>query len=208
MGQVQIIDARVAGAAPRFVTGPKKGKRRAYLAPRPLAEVDAVGLHHLGPNIGLTPKAGQTAEERAVWRALRQPYHVWAEPGRVVLAWPFEVVTWHGNGLNHRSVGLVAAGNFPVLEADRLPTHDDARAYREAIAKALAFIHHELPQVRLLLTHSQAARKPADPGEMIARMALAAGQTMLPPMIPVPGFTIGKGRPWPPEWSRPLAVNP
>ena len=204
---VRVIDARVAGAAPRFVTGVKKGNRRAYLSPRPLAAIDAVGLHHLGPNIGATPKPGQTVEERAVWRALRQAYHVWAQPGLVVLVWPLEVVTWHGHGLNRRSAGLVAAGNFPALEADRQPEHDDARGYHEAVAEGLAFIRRELPQVRLLLTHSQSAAKPADPGEMIARMATAAGQAMTPPLLPVPGFVIGNGRPWAPEWSRPFDEN-
>lgn len=205
---VQIIDARVAGAAPYYVTGPKKGERRAYRTPRPLDDIDAVGLHHLGPHIGLTPKPGQTAEERAVWRALRQPYAVWCQPGLVVLAWDFRVVTWHGHGMNRRSVGLVAAGNFPALEADRLPKHDDPAPYREALAVALDYIRREVPRARLLLTHSQSARKPADPGEMIARMATAAGQAMQPPLLPVPAFTIGNGRPWAPEWSRPLEVTP
>lgn len=208
MGQVKIIDARVAGAAPRYVTGPKKGKRRAYQALRELDDIDAVGLHHLGPHIGLTPKPGQTVEERAVWRALRQPYAVWCQPGLVVLAWDFRVVTWHGHGLNKRSVGLVVAGNFPALEAQRGDTHDDPAPYGPALAEGLALIRRELPRVRLLFTHSQAARKPHDPGEMIARMALAAGQAMNPPLLPVPGFTMGNGRAWAPEWSRPLEVAP
>ncbi len=125
----------------------------------------------------------------------------------MVLAWDFRVVTWHGNGLNRRSVGVVVAGNFPALELDRAELHDDAEPFGPALAVALGIVRAELLHVRLLLTHSQAARKPADPGEMIARMATAAGQAMHPPLLPVPGFTIGNGRPWPPAWSRPLGYE-
>lgn len=201
---VRVIDARAAGAAPSFVTGPKKGKPRAYRTPRALDDIDSVGLHHLGPNIGTTPKPGQTVDERAVWRALRQPYHIFCQPGLVVLAWHPEVVTWHGHGLNRRSVGLVAAGNFPATEAERQTKHDSTLGFLEALATALDFVRSELPHVRLLLTHSQSACKPADPGEMIVRMATAAGLAMNPPLVPVPGFKTGAGSPWVPAWSLPL----
>ena len=177
---VEVIDARVASEAPRYVTGLKRGQRRAYRAPRRLPSIDSIGLHHLGPGLSAEPEPGQTLAERAVWRARRQPYHVWVQPGLVVLAWPFSVVTWHGNALNRRSVGLVVAGNFPSLEAKREPHHDDPRDYAEALAVALGIVRAELLHVRLLLTHSQAANKPADPGELVARIATAAGAAMLP----------------------------
>lgn len=201
---VEVIDARVAGDAPRYVTGPKRGQRRAYRTPRRLPSIDAIGLHHLGPGLSSEPEPGQTVVARAVWRAKRQPYHVWVQPGLVVLVWPFSVVSWHGNGLNRRSVGIVAAGNFPSLEAKREAHHDDPRDYAEALAVALGIVRAELPHVRLLLTHSQAANKPADPGELVARIATAAGAAMLPPLTPVPGFHVGTGQPWPHPWRLPL----
>lgn len=201
---VEIVDARVTGSSPRYVMGPKRGQRRAYRTPRPLSSIDSIGLHHLGPGLSTEPGPGQTVAERAVWRAKRQPYHVWVQPGLVVLVWPFSVITWHGNALNRRSVGLVAAGNFPSLEAKREPHHDDPSDYAEALAAALGVIRLELPHLRLLLTHSQAANKPADPGESIARIATAAGAAMLPALSPAPGFSIGNGKPWPHEWRRPL----
>lgn len=201
---VEIVDARIAGSWPRFVTGPKRGQRRAYRTTRPMSAIDSIGLHHLGPGLSAEPEPGQTVVERAVWRAKRQPYPVWVQPGLVVLAWPFSVVTWHGNALNRRSVGLVVAGNFPSLEAKREPHHDDPALYAEALAAALGVIRLELPHVRLLLTHSQAANKPADPGEGVARIATAAGAAMLPPLTPVPGFHVGTGQPWPHPWRLPL----
>lgn len=201
---VEIIDARVAGEAPRYVTGPKRGQLRAYRAPRQLSSIDSIGLHHLGPGLSAEPKPGQTVAERAVWRAKRQPYHVWVQPDLVVLALHFSVVSWHGNALNRRSVGLVVAGNFPSLEAKRELHHDDPRDYAEALAVALGIVRAELPHVRLLLSHSQAANKPADPGELVARIATAAGAAMLPPLTPVPGFHIGTGQGWPHPWRLPL----
>jgi len=201
---VEVIDARAAGSAPRYVTGPKRGQLRAYRTPRRLSSIDSIGLHHLGPGLSADPRPGQTMADRAVWRAKRQPYHVWCQPGLVVLAWGFERVTWHGNALNRRSVGLVAAGNFPALEAKREAHHDDPSAYAEALAVALDIVRAELPQLRLLLTHSQAARKPADPGEGIARIATAAGAALLPPLTPAPDFHVGNGSPWPSSWRLPL----
>lgn len=201
---VQVLDLRTPGALPRYVTGSKKGQLRAYETPRDLAYIDAVGVHHLGPNIGLTCKPGQSVAERAAWRALRQPYHVWAQPGLVVLAWPFEAVTWHGGGLNRRSVGLVAAGCFPSTEAKRLPHHDRAEDYAEALAVALEIIVREVPIVDRILTHSQTSAKPADPGEMVARIVTRAGRSMSPPLHPRPDFAVGTGRPWPPSWRVPL----
>lgn len=201
---VQVIDARIPGALPRYVTGPKQGRLRAYETPRDLDHIDAIGLHHLGPNIGLRPKPGQSVPERAVWRALRQPYHVWAQPGLVVLAWPFEAVTWHGGGLNRRSVGVVCAGCFPSTEAKRTPEHDRAEDYAEALAVALGIIRREVPSIDRILTHSQTSAKPADPGEMIARIAVRAGAAMSPPLLPRPDFAVDSGRPWVAQWRAPL----
>ena len=146
---VEIIDARVAGEAPRYVTGPKRGQLRAYRAPRQLSSIDSIGLHHLGPGLSAEPKPGQTVAERAVWRAKRQPYHVWVQPDLVVLALHFSVVSWHGNALNRRSVGLVVAGNFPSLEAKRELHHDDPRDYAEALAVALGIVRAEPQRHRI-----------------------------------------------------------
>lgn len=208
MKGVEVIDAREAGSAPRYVTGSKRGKLRAYLSLRTASQIDAVALHHLGPHLSSEPKPGQTMAERAVWRAKRQPYSIWCQPGLVVLVWPFERVTWHGGLFNRRSVGLVVAGNFPALEAKRQPHHDDPRDYAEALAVALGIVRAELPHARLLLTHSQATRKPACPGELVARLATTAGAVLLPPLTPAPDFHVGTGQPWPSPWRLPLDHQP
>jgi len=199
---VEIHDARVAGTFPVYPPKHRKaGKRRAWRAARALTRIDAFGIHHLGPTpLTFDPKPGQTVLERAVWRAKRLPYHVWVQPGLVVLAWPFEVNTWHGNTMNGRTVGIVVAGNFPSLESRRRPHHDDPADYAEAITATLQYLRGELPHVRLLLTHSQYANKPADPGEGVAKLITAAGRDMLPPLTPVPGLVVGTGAPWPHEW--------
>ena len=62
---VEVIDARVASEAPRYVTGLKRGQRRAYRAPRRLPSIDSIGLHHLGPGLSAEPEPGQTLAERA-----------------------------------------------------------------------------------------------------------------------------------------------
>ena len=198
---VEIHDARVAGTFPVYPPKHRKaGRARAYRQQRTREQLDAYGFHHLGPHLSADPKPGQTVLGRAVWRAKRQPYHVWVQPGLVVLAWPFECITWHGNGLNGRALGIVVAGNFPGLEAYRRPHHDDPADYAEAIAATLQYLRGELPHVRLLLTHSQYANKPADPGEGVAKLITAAGRAMLPPLTPVPSLAVGTGAPWPHEW--------
>jgi hypothetical protein len=199
---VTVIDLRKRGTYPRYETGAKKGKRRAYRTLRSPDTIDAVCVHHLGPHAGAAPRKGQgeTILDRAVWRALRQPYTVWCQPGIVVLVWPFERVTWHGNGFNRRSLGLVVAGNFPALEADREDRHDDPQPCASSVRVALGILHAEVPSVRLLLTHSQAARKPADPGEAVAKIITAAGAALVPPLLPAPELVIGNGRPWAAEW--------
>lgn len=201
---VKILDIRKRYTAPVFWTKARLGQARAYRRLRPLTDIDAFGLHHLGPHASADPKPGETVEDRAVWRARRQPYHIWVQPDLVVLAWPFECVTWHGNALNHRSIGIVVAGNFPSLEAHRAEQHDAPAPYAAALAAAFEAARLELPQVRLLLTHSQVANKPADPGEAIARIATNAGAAMTPPITCVPGYSAGTGRPWPDEWRKPL----
>ena len=78
------------------------------------------------------------------------------------------------------------------------------RDHAEAIAAALGIVRAELPHVRLAFTHSQAANKPADPGELVARIVTAAGAAMLPPLTPIPGYHVGAGQPWPHPWRLPL----
>lgn len=203
---VTVIDLRKPGAYPRYMSGPKVGERRAYRTLRSRGSIYAACWHHLGPHASAEPRKGQgeTALDRAVWRALRQPYHVWCQPGIMVLVWPFERVTWHGNGFNRRSIGCVAAGHFPALEEKRGPKHDNAQPYESAIRVALGLLREEVPSMRLLLTHSQSAAKPADPGEAVAHLITAAGRALMPPMIPAPRLAIGNGRVWVDEWSLPL----
>lgn len=199
---IEFVDVRVPGRLPTFKTGKKKGKVRAYRGRRDPHEIDRVCVHHLGPHLSAEPKRGQTRIERAVQRARAQPYQVWAQPDIVVMAWDLLVATWHGNGANRTSVGLVVAGRFSALAEDFDPKiHDVAEEYAEALDAALARLVAELPSLRYVVTHSQYARKPADPGELIARAAARSGEAL--GLRTLPDLSVGTGKPWPPEWRRP-----
>ena len=211
LGGVILADARALGGFPV-----KKGARYAYPEPRDLDSVDAVGAHHWGPPApSLVPRGTETMVDAAVRRSRSVAYHVslWAPeglPSIVVLAWPLTMVTWHGNGLNRRSVGLAFAGNFPALEAERAPGHSDPLDFAAALRVALEALLPELPMLRFLLTHSQAANKPADPGELAARLLAAEGGRL--GLSPLPDWTAPRptkksprGAPWPAEWRRPLS---
>lgn len=199
---VQIIDVRVPGRLPTYTTGSKKGKVRAYRGRRDPGDIDRLCVHHLGPHLSAEPRARQTYEERAVQRARAQPYHVWVQPGIIVLMWDFLVATWHGNGTNRRSVGLVVAGRFPALADCYDPkVHDRAEDYIESLDAAMARVAAELPGIRLVVTHSQYSAKPADPGESIARAAARIGGAL--GLNTAPDLSAGTGSPWPAQWRRP-----
>lgn len=207
MAAVQLIDVRSRGGYPV-----KHGERYAYRALRKLERIDAIGMHHWGPpSPSLVPLAGETVAEAAIRRARSVAYHVTCWREFVIVAWDFRLVTWHGNGLNRRSIGLSLAGNFPALEAERLPHHDDPLDFAESLTVALDFIAAEQPSVKYLLTHSQAANKPADPGELAARLATTICSGLPQPIVPLPDWiaprpkpTSPRGAPWPAEWRAPL----
>ena len=215
MGGVILADARGLGGVPRYVRGPNEGKARAYQRRRKMSRIVGVGGHHWGPpSPSLVPRSGESMVDAAVRRSLSTVYHVsvWAPHGLpcvVVLAWPFDLVTWHGNGLNYPTIGLALAGNFPALEAERHPAQDDPLDFMPGIRVALELIKREVPNAARLYTHSQAAPKPADPGELAARLLAAEGARVgiaADPdwTAPRPKPTSPKGQPWPAEWRVPF----
>lgn len=214
-GDVIVADARGLGGAP---LNRATGKPRAYRARRPLARVTAIGAHHWGPpSPSLVLLQGESVVDAAVRRSRSTVYHVdvWASrglPNIVVFAWPFDLVTWHGNALNRFSVGLALAGHFPALESKRLAAHDDPLDFMPGARVALELIKREVPGVRLLLTHSQAAAKPADPGELAVRLLATEGARVgiaTDPdwTAPLSKPTSPKGQPWPAEWRVPLRAD-
>lgn len=192
----KLIDVRSRGGYPI-----KHGERYAYKPLRKLTRPDAIGLHHWGPpSPSLVPYSGETIEQAAIRRSRSVAYHITCWRDFCVVAWDFRLVTWHGNGLNYRSIGVALAGNFPAFEAAREPHHDDPRDFLESLTLAIEFVASNAPSVEYLLTHSQTAIKPADPGELAARLATHVCAAQPRPIVPLPDWTAGKGSPWPEAW--------
>lgn len=204
---VKLLDARELGGAPMR----DDGRRRCYRRRRPLDAITQVCVHHWGVRVGLGRRRGETREAAAIRRARSTVYHVDVFRDMVVVAWPFDLVTWHGNGFNATSVGLAIAGRFPSFEAVRGPEHDDPLDFLDAIEVALNFLDSELPGLRHVVTHSQAAPKPSDPGELAARLAVQIGRTLPRPLTPRPDLVLGdgarRGAAWPECWRQPVSLD-
>lgn len=182
------------------------------------SEVDTIVLHQWGAAAELSLQArgrihrGES-NEAAEWakRCERVPYHFSATvlsdgTPLVVRAWPGEAYTNHAGSMNSRSIGVGIVGLLPRFSDD----FDTAlnEAVQEAVRAAAEEVRRLAPAsysarqcdapVRLL-THSQTAAKPADPGEQIIR-ALAP----LSPHVTEtrPGYWAGDGSPWPDRWAR------
>lgn len=182
------------------------------------SEVDTIVLHQWGAAAELSLQArgrihrGES-NEAAEWakRCERVPYHFSATvlsdgTPLVVRAWPGEAYTNHAGAMNARSIGVGVVGLFPRFSDD----FDNAltEAVQEAVRAAAEEVRHLAPAsysarqcdapVRLL-THSQTAAKPADPGEQI----ISALAPLSPHAIAVePGHSAGDGSPWPDRWAR------
>lgn len=188
----------------------------------PRKGVTTIVLHQWGAEVGLSKAAlhriskGYTKREQE-WLARmgRAPYHFGAavtEEGKAISAklWPGEVYTNQCGELNSTTIGVGVAGLFPRLLASGDHPHpvELARAIQGAVrgaveeVKALALRNGEeaVTGPVLLLTHSQFSTKRRDPGERIV--------SALAPLLDEglirgePGFSAGRGEPWPTEWRR------
>lgn len=193
-----ILDARGRKPFPVYLRdipskGIKKGARRAYRTRRAIDSIDALGFHHWGARVSTKPLKGETVADALIRRALQVPYHVSIFREGFVVAWPFDLVTWHGGALNRRSIGVGVAGLFSLAGRDE--GTDDPAEFYPALDAFLAWAAEHVPKARLLLTHSQVESKPSDPGEGIARRLHTAPEHMT-----MPGYFLKPGAPWPPSW--------
>lgn len=196
---IPIVDARSLGG---FPTKKKDGKvvRYAYRDRRSIHGIDSIGWHHWGAHVDIRPRSGETYEDAATRRARRTTYHITIFSDLVVLAWPFDLVTWHGGALNKRSIGVAIAGRFSALERDRSEIHDDPLDFCAAIEATMRLLRSEVPSLRYNLTHSQVSAKPADPGELTARIVTHVGKLLKPSIVSLPSYCAGSGSAWAPEW--------
>lgn len=200
---VQLLDTRASDGLPQH----SDGSLRCYSRRRNVEDVTQVCLHHWGTSVSVTPRAGETREDAAIRRARSTVYHVSVFRDLVVAAWPLDLVTWHSNAFNRTSAGLALCGRFPAYETHRGPEHDDPLDFLDALEVALNFLDTHLPNLRDIVTHSQSAAKPSDPGELTARLAVQIGETLPRPLRPRPDLKFGKGSPWPQRWRRPVLLD-
>lgn len=186
-----IIDIRSRGLVPHYPRWHKKaGELRASRARRPVDKIRAQAWHHTGTSV-----RGRDSDQEAIKRALTLPYHVVVFRRCVVAAYDFSIRTYHGGKHLNHAIGVAVAGRFNV---DASKDTDRIADFEESIATALDWLAAEVPGASLLLTHSQTARKPHDPGESIAR--ILAGRC---DYSTDPDYTAGSGRPWPAAWRVP-----
>jgi hypothetical protein len=164
---------------------------------------------------------------RLAVRAIEAPYHysvgiVDGEP-LVIRAWRTSLCTQHAGTMNGPAIGIAVMGSWPLTLAEfaamparerrarGLPVSDDderglASALRVAIDLAVADAY-PLRSVDStgpleLLTHSQSASKPRDPGGW-AIGALAPMLCAPSPVIRVdPLWSQSPGAPWTADWTR------
>lgn len=177
-------------------------------SPRDPSEVDSIVLHQWAAEVSIGKEArarvaaGETSyHEELAQRAISAPYHysvgTHAGRGLVVKAWPALTYTNHAGSRNRHSLGIGVMGLWPQLGGE---ARDGlAEALQWALRDAAAEIQKAHPGPVRLETHSQTARKPADPGEWIVRSGVLplvrAGVLRVDPT-----WSERPGSPWPPEW--------
>jgi hypothetical protein len=204
---IKILDRRNLGRVPY-----KGDERYAYVKRRKLGSITALGCHHTAN--GHSPLRG-TQQQRiaqAIERAGRTAYHVEIFRDLVIWQYPLDLVTWHGGLLNMPSIGVAVGGRFAAMSDDfDQEIHDNPLDFEEAIAaffESLTEIRNAtgedaLPNLRLIRTHSQTTRKPADPGEGITRLLLAYGALSSQPLIGDSTYQAGRGSLWPESYTVP-----
>ncbi len=177
-------------------------------SPRDPANVSAIVLHQWASEVSLGKAArarvasGETSyHQELAKRATSAPYHYSVgahdDRGLVAKVWPALTYTNHAGSRNRHSVGIGVMGLYPKLGGETRPGL--AEAVQWALRDAAAFIQQTHPGPVRLETHSQTARKPADPGEWIVRTCV------LPlvregVLVVDPTWSERPGTPWPPEW--------
>ena len=207
---------------PPLVRGKKKWRvRRGRVVERDPATVTGIVVHQTAVRFGVSgravKRAGGDRRLALARRALGVACHAMAfhdakgMAAFAVLANPLPWYVWHGNGFNHRTLGLEIDGNYPGRVGDgrtwngKRPAEVTKgvvaaarRALRELVERGRA---EGMPIVDVFAHRQSSKHRRGDPGQELWRRVVLEYAVPVLGLVPHQALVVGSGRPVPELWD-------